>query len=155
MTPHPRKRLGSVAGVDGLSDAERGGGGTATGPMGYLAKPEAMGALISTIFADRLLEHGVRYARVGLMTVFVQERAGAELARMERCPAHEAIGRALGVVAKAWDEAMTVHGMFRQTVNECQRLVRVELEEIVEEHIAFVRACTTAADPVPPHGRVP
>lgn len=122
------------------------------GPMGYRARPEAMGALISNVFADRLLERGVKCARVGLMAVFVQERVGAELARMERCPADEAIGRALGVMAKAWDEAMIVHGMFRQTINECQRMVRVELEELVEEHTAFVRAC---AAPLPRHDKVP
>ncbi|SNR36110.1 hypothetical protein SAMN06265355_102159 [Actinomadura mexicana] len=86
------------------------------GPMGYRARPEAMGTLISNVFADRLLERGVKYARVGLMAVFVQERVGTESARMERCPAHEAIGRALGVMARAWDEAMIVHGMFRQTI---------------------------------------
>jgi predicted DNA repair protein MutK len=153
MTPRPRERRGGVAEVNRLSGA--GHGGAVTGPMGYPAKPEAMGALISTVFADRLLERGVKYARVGLMTVFVQERVGAELARMERCPAHEAIGRALGVVAEAWDQAMTVHGMFPQTIDECQRMVRVELEELVEEHIAFVKACAAAPEPDPRHDEVP
>ncbi|MEU8118351.1 hypothetical protein AB0C21_06545 [Spirillospora sp. NPDC049024] len=62
MTPHPRERRGGVAEVGRLSGAGHGGGGTATGPMGYPAKPEAMGALISTVFADRLLERGVKYA---------------------------------------------------------------------------------------------
>lgn len=117
---------------------------TASGPMGYTAKPEAMGALISTLFADRLFEHGIPYLRVGLMTVYVEERATAELASMKRCPADEAIGAALGVVAKAWDEAMAMHGMFRRTIDECQRQVRLELEEIVDEHITLVQQATEA-----------
>ncbi|TDD87364.1 hypothetical protein E1293_08130 [Actinomadura darangshiensis] len=112
---------------------------TTSGPMGYTARPEAMGALISTLFADRLFEHGIPYLRVGLMTVYVEEHATAELADMKRRPAAEAIGAALGVVAKVWDEAMTMHGMFRQTIDECQRQVRLELEEIVDEHITLVR----------------
>lgn len=114
------------------------------GPMGYGARPEAMGALISTLFADRLLEHGIPYLRVGLMTVYVEEHATAELASMKRRPADEAIAAALGVVAKAWDEAMTMHGMFRRTIDECQRQVRLELEEIVDEHITLVQQATEA-----------
>jgi hypothetical protein len=101
----------------------------ASGPMGYTARPEAMGALISTLFADRLFEHGIPYLRVGLMTVYVEERATAELASMKRCPA---------------DEAMTMHGMFRRTIDECQRQVRLELEEIVDEHITLVQQATEA-----------
>lgn len=112
------------------------------GPMGYGARPEAMGALISTLFADRLLEHGIPYLRVGLMTVYVEEHATAELASMKRRPADEAIAAALGVVAKAWDEAMTMHGMFRRTIDQCQRQVRLELEEIVDEHVTLVRQPT-------------
>lgn len=115
---------------------------TVSGPMGYTARPEAMGTLISTLFADRLFEHGIPYLRVGLMRVYVEERAIAELASMKRRPADEAIGAALGVVAKAWDEAMTMHGMFRRTIDECQRQVRLELEEIVDEHITLVQQAT-------------
>ncbi|MBO2465764.1 hypothetical protein [Actinomadura violacea] len=112
---------------------------TMPGPMGYAAKPQAMGALISTLFADRLFEHGIPYLRVGLMTVYVEDRAASELADLKRRPADEAIGAALGVVAKAWDEAMTMHGMFRRTIDECQRQVRLELEELVDEHVTLVR----------------
>lgn len=112
---------------------------TASGPMGYTARPAAMGTLISTLFSDRLFEHGIPFLRVGLMTVYVEDRVAAELASMKRRPADQAIGAALGVVAKAWDEAMTMHGMFRRTIDECQRQVRLELEEIVDEHITLVR----------------
>ncbi|MFG2091589.1 hypothetical protein [Spirillospora sp. NPDC048824] len=107
--------------------------------MAYTAKPAAMGALISTLFADRLFEHGIPYVRVGLMTVYVEECTTAQLADMKRRPAVEAIAAALGVVAKAWDEAMAMHGMFRQTIDECQRRVRLELEEILDEHTALIR----------------
>ncbi|WP_301174587.1 hypothetical protein [Actinomadura geliboluensis] len=113
-----------------------------------------MGALISTLFADRLFEHGVPYVRVGLMTVYVEDRATAELANMKRRPADEAIGAALGVVAKAWDEAMTMHGMFRRTIDECQRQVRLELEEILDEHITLVRETAGAAARRAPNPRV-
>ncbi|MFA1550708.1 hypothetical protein [Actinomadura chokoriensis] len=119
---------------------------TASGPMGYTARPEAMGALISTLFADRLFEHGIPYLRVGLMTVYVQDRATADLASMKRRPADEAIGAALGVVAKMWDEAMTMHGLLRRTIDECQRQVRLELEQTVDEHITLVRKATQAAE---------
>lgn len=120
-----------------------------SGPMGYVARPEAMGALISALFADRLSEHGIPYARVGLMTVYVEDRAAAELARMKRRPANEAIGAAVGVVAKAWDEAMTMHGMFRQTIDDCQQQVRLELEELVDEHVTLVRRRAEAGPPEP------
>jgi hypothetical protein len=120
--------------------------------MWYMAKPEAMGALISTLFADRLFEYGLPYLRVGLMTVYVEEHVTAELVAMKRRPANEAIGVALGVVAKAWDEAMVVHGMFRWTIDECQRQVRLEVEEIVDEHISLLRQTTKAVEHSPhPH----
>ncbi|MFB4302225.1 hypothetical protein [Actinomadura sp. NTSP31] len=118
-------------------------------PMGYTARPQAMGSLISTLFADRLFEHGIAYVRVGLMTVYVEDRTTAELAGMKRRPADEAIGAALGVVAKAWDEAMTMHGMFRRTIDECQRQVRLELEELVDEHVTLVRKAAQTGPPVP------
>lgn len=120
---------------------------TTSGPMGYTAKPQAMGALISTLFTDRLFERGIPYLRVGLMAVYVEDRTAVELADLKRRPADEAIGAALGVVAKAWDEAMTMHGMFRRTIDECQRQVRLELEELVDEHVTLVR---NAAESGPP-----
>jgi hypothetical protein len=122
---------------------------TTPGPMGYLAKPEAMGALISSVFADRLFERGIKLARVGLMTVYVEGRVAAELQRMEPRPADEAIGLALGIVAKAWDESMTVHGMFRQAIDECQRKVRLDLEQVVDEHVKLVRERAEAGPPEP------
>ncbi|MWA07582.1 hypothetical protein F8568_046160 [Actinomadura sp. LD22] len=112
---------------------------TAPGPMGYSARPEAMGRLISTLFADRLFEHGTPYVRVGLMTVYVEDRVAAELAGMERRPAAQALALALGIAAKVWDEAMVMHRMCQQTIDECQRQVRLDLEEILDEHIALLR----------------
>lgn len=112
---------------------------TAPGPMGYLAKPEAMGRLISRVFEDRLLEHGVPYARVGLMAVYVDDHATGKLVALKRCPADQALGVALGVMAKAWDQAMTVHGMFREAIDGCQGEVRMEIEELVDEHVTLVQ----------------
>lgn len=117
--------------------------------MEYAAKPKAMGALISTLFADRLFEHGIPFVRVGLMTAYVEDRTAAELAGMKRRPADEAIGAALGIVAQAWDEAMTMHGMFRRTIDYCQQQVRLELEEVVDEHTTLVRRAAEAGRPGP------
>jgi hypothetical protein len=117
--------------------------------MGYSARPQAMGKLISTLFADRLFECGIPYVRVGLMTVYVEDRIAAELAGMKRRPAADAIGAALSVVAGAWDEAMTMHGMFRRTIDSCQQQVRLELEEIVDEHTSLVRRTAKAEGPDP------
>lgn len=124
---------------------------TAPGPMGYLAKPTAMGRLISRVFEDRLFEHGVPYARVGLMAVYVEAHASTELEGMERCPADKALNVALGVMAKAWDQAMTVHGMFREAIDQCQRDVRMEIEELVDEHITLVweRVKASPSEPDP------
>lgn len=122
---------------------------TVPGPMGFSARPEAMGRLISTLFADRLFERGTPYVRVGLMTVYVEDRVAAELAGMERRPAAQALALALGIAAKVWDEAMVMHGMFRQTIDECQQQVRLELEEVVDEHVALVRRSTEAESAEP------
>jgi hypothetical protein len=122
---------------------------TVPGPMGYSARPEAMSRLISALFADRLFERGTPYVRVGLMTVYVEDRVAAELAGMERRPAAEALALALGIAAKVWDEAMVMHGMFRQAIDECQRQVRLELEEVVDEHVALVRRSTEAESAEP------
>lgn len=46
---------------------------------------------------------------------------------------------ALGVAMKAWDEAMDMHGMFPKTISECLRHVRMEVEEIVDDHITLVQ----------------
>lgn len=123
----------------------------ALGPMGYLAKPVAMGSLVSGLFEARLLEYGIRHARVSLMAVYAEDRITSELTALERRPADQAMGIALGIAAQAWDEAMTVHGMFRQAIDRCQRQVRLELEEVMDEHVKLVReraeARTPALDP--------
>lgn len=59
---------------------------TGPGPMGYLARPETMGTLISTLTQDRLFEHGVPYARAGLIAVYAEERAKPELNRWTHAP---------------------------------------------------------------------
>jgi hypothetical protein len=117
--------------------------------MGYSARPEAMGRLISTLYTDRLFEHGIPYVRVGLMTVYVEDRVAAELVGMERRPATQALALALGIAAKFWDEAMEMHGMLRQTIDECQQQVRLELEEVVDEHVALVRKSAQAKPQTP------
>lgn len=143
---------------------------THPGPMGYEARPATMAALVTALVQDRLFEHGVKYARIGLMAAQVEEMVAPELEDTNPRPADEALRLALDVVEKAWDTAMDFHGMYRASIDQCLRKVRDEAEEAMREHIrirrqapegvrgplplrgcrpAYARMRVSGADPIP------
>ncbi|WP_067483986.1 hypothetical protein [Actinomadura hibisca] len=107
--------------------------------MGFRARPASMGVLVSSLVQDRLCEIGVKYARIGLMAVHVEEHTSQRLEAMGRCPADRALSVALTEVARAWEAAMRLHGMFQDTIDSVLRLVRMDVEEIADEHLSAVQ----------------
>ncbi|MFI0452467.1 hypothetical protein [Actinomadura sp. 6N118] len=99
-----------------------------------------MATLVSSIVQDRLFEHGIKYAWVGLMAVHVEEHAFPELEAMDRCPADKAMDVALPATIKAWDAAMRAHGMFRGTIDKTMRQAQMDIEELMDERIAHIQA---------------
>ncbi|WP_173100584.1 hypothetical protein [Actinomadura verrucosospora] len=116
---------------------------------GRLAGPAAMGRLVSRAFEDRLHGRGLPRARVDLLCVSADVLAAAELAGMRPSPADQALRSVLGVMAAAWEQAMTAHGMLRGTIDACRREVGREVEELLDEHARLVRGRRAADRPVP------